>query len=197
MPTYQHSYSYDALSPQEWGEVIDAIEWLMRNCPDYSAGPGAPYPNLPLRDHLITASFADDALGGLMLLKKREIDHSDPSFTMPIRQRPHLVFNGAGTSGSDYFTIEAGPVTKTQTVDTGGKPYDLLVCATLILANHLCPNTWKITSTAPQPAWKDALALARGYRSDAKLPTGVVSDFAKPVPSLTTFGMPAYMDFRR
>ena len=193
---YRHDYTHERLGSEEWDALVVAVEWLLVNCPACNDGPGSRNPSSPLRDNLITASMSDSPDGGLILGNKVNIDHGAPSFLNPVRGRPHIVINGTWFFGQDYLALGASAVSEVISMNTGGKPYDLIVCAILILANHLHPGKWHISSTAGVQTWNNALTLARGYAPSIHLPAGVQSAFGQDSSTGREIPVPAGMDFR-
>lgn len=196
MSVYRHDYSHKRLGSEEWDALVSAVEWLMTVCPAHNDGPGSRNPSSPLRDNLITASFGDSPEGGLILQGKEHIDHDEPSVINPVRGLPNIVLNGAWFFGQDYLVLAPAATEKVISVDTGGKPYDLIVCAILILANFLHPGKWEISTTAGEQTWNNALALAQGYAPSIALPVGVCSAFGYGSKPSRQIAVPDNMDFR-
>lgn len=84
-----------------------------------------------------------------------------------------IMFNGVGEEGHETFLLELKPK-NFEFCKTARKPYDLLVCATLLLAEHHAPGVLEISSDGDREEWSFPLAWARGVlEDDLKLPEKV------------------------
>jgi len=73
----------------------------------------------------------------------------------------HLVrFNGVGDDGHETMILDPYN-TDFEFCKTARKPYDLAVCALLLLAHHHAPGAWKIRSDGGPAEWARALQLAQ------------------------------------
>lgn len=193
----QHRYwvQHTNLSNLEWFNIVQGMNWMLENCPEKFDGPGGRYPIAPLRGSLITANFVLDGDQGKWDGISRLRHDGTGSPISDVLDKAHIVLNGHASFGADYFVLGHSATGKPQVIDTEGKPYELLVIATLILANHLQPSNWTIETTAPREAWEAALAFLRGYMADAEIPANIQRQWERQIgiPSLT---IPPAMDFR-
>jgi len=68
-------------------------------------------------------------------------DDSSPKFT-----NEHIWFNGVGDDSYETFVLEKEGSNGFAFCKTAYKPYDLLVCACLLIYKHYSPNTIKLGS---------------------------------------------------
>ncbi len=77
--------------------------------------------------------------------------------------------NGVGDDGHETFLFTRKKGRPLVTVDDGStfafcktahKPYDIVVCAILVVAHHYAPDVWRIESDGDPDAWMPGLRLA-------------------------------------
>ena len=78
-------------------------------------------------------------------------------------------FNGIGPDGHETFMLLKEP-DAFEFCKTARKPYDDVVTAVLVLANHYAPQALSITSDGDPAEWSAGLALARTQEETAELP---------------------------
>jgi hypothetical protein len=83
-----------------------------------------------------------------------------------------ICFNGVGGDGHETFILERDN-TSFNFCKTAHKPYDLVVCATLILADYYCPGCYVISSDGDAADWMVALQHVRINLEDVELPSAV------------------------
>ncbi len=157
---YSHYFSqHRSLSPQEWEPVCINLRRLLDALPLRSLSAGGFYDDRPL--HL-----ADIEVTG-----------------------EHIVFNGSGRGGGEDLGHETlvlfrriedaeqeepwrrGQRPLFQFCKTERKPYDLVVCALLILVGHYAPGAFDIASDGGPTDWQPALDWGRATACpDCKLP---------------------------
>lgn len=84
-----------------------------------------------------------------------------------------IIFNGVGDDGFETFVLEKNCLTGYEFCKTAHYPYDTLVTATLILADHHCPHVWSISSDGNADEWEPGLQLARKVCPSVKLPHNI------------------------
>ena len=100
---------------------------------------------------------------------QREDDDNGP----PMITDQHIAFNGIGGAGHETMWMGKN-APGFNFCKTARKPYDLLVTALLILADHHAPGVWDITSDGEVENWQPALDLVNGKLPDQyALPEGV------------------------
>ena len=104
-------------------------------------------------------------------------------------------FNGAGDDGHETFVLKyrperagfesAGYPYGFDFCKTGGKPYDLAVCAVLMLAASVAPGWLDISSDGGRVDWQDALDFMRSVFPDFDFTCvtwlGDMADFSEAV----------------
>lgn len=138
--TYRHSYKQlKAASAKAWTAIKNDVEKLLASLPPNSESAGAKF-----------AQFT------LMLA-----DHSGKVGTNPIVSDEEISLNGV--SGKVDMSHESFWLTKAKnTVEdanycrTARKPYDLVVCAVLIVLQHHASGTWKISTDGTMEDWDPA-----------------------------------------
>lgn len=192
---FKHSFTHESFSDIQWLRLLEIFTWLMRVCPDFHDAPTSRYPTVSLRGYLVAQNKTlVKETGRYGFSQPKLIDHENAAPSM-WEGNPAIVFDGDGQFGDMPFVL--GP-TNTQgwkSVDTRGKPYDLLVCTMLILANHTAPGAIRIKSESPVENWEPALMLARQYDDTVEMPEGILPRSALYVDALSILP-PAHMDFR-
>lgn len=82
-------------------------------------------------------------------------EYDDPD-TQPEIGPDLIAFNGAGDKGHETFWLERRPA-KFTFCKTAYKPYDLAVCAVLIIAHHHAGDILTISSDGDEGDWLPAL----------------------------------------
>lgn len=114
---------------------------------------------------LMTACLlADDPL-----LIQREYDNA----SAPEINDDEILFNGIEDDGHETMVLERKG-TDFQFCKTARKPYDRVVVALLILANHHAPGVWKISSDGDPDEWQEVLNwLNERLQANFQIPPGV------------------------
>ena len=165
---YMHYFDHHKdISAPEWsGICCDVIKLLMK-MPAQTDADAAVYGNQPLRNHVVGSNN-----------------------TRITPQRPQAVFyrdafgeqfihlNGDSEAELDGGVFVLGRTPKNPSegacCNTKRKPYDLLVCAILIVANHHAPESLDIRSQGQAQDWIAALDFVQKTAiADAKLPPKV------------------------
>jgi hypothetical protein len=158
---YTHRYvqGRDA-TRSEWKAITAATLRLLANLPERNASAREPFRHAPLK---------------LCLLQERGVPDGD--LGQPVVTNDEITFEGAGKHGTEFLGHETFFLRRNkartereylsdgvsvsgedlQLCKTEQKPYDLVVCAVLIVANHLAPGCWEITSDGTKAEWHDAL----------------------------------------
>lgn len=158
---YTHYIDHKRAIPSPaWSNIRASVVTLINNLPSTTDTAGGYYIESPLNivDHNedpvsaanAGAIFQDDETiwfnGG-----PREQDLDFETFVLPQRKADELPF-----------------------IKTGRRPYDLLVCATLILTEHFAPGCKYIRSDGDKEDWRPALELVHRFVTDeARLPDRV------------------------
>jgi hypothetical protein len=88
-------------------------------------------------------------------------EYDDPDEAPPLSV-DEIRFNGVGENGHETFLLERFkqapriPVPDGSTFafcKTAHKPYDVVVCAILLMANYHAPDVWRISSDGDADAW--------------------------------------------
>lgn len=129
------------VTPQEWARILDGFKRLREQLPERSRTEGGPYVDAKLEVKLIRQNAR------------------------------YIIFEGAGvrnseTLGGDSFIL-LGPEADLnnagvlQTCRTFRMPYDLLVAATLIVADKEARGAYTLTSVGGEDDWEPALHFVR------------------------------------
>lgn len=121
--------------PVRWNKVVADVRKLLDNLPEHSESAGGYYADAPLEidaialceDHIILNGKGPDA-------EKRAL--------------------GLDLSHEDFFLSRTGD--GRTFVKTNRKPYDLVVCATLIVVNDYLPGVFQIRSDGSTDDWMAA-----------------------------------------
>jgi hypothetical protein len=108
------------------------------------------------------------------------LNHTDPNVVQKIWGKPAICFEGKGELGHEPFLLTSADVETDQEFSpcigfckTARKPYDMLVCATLILVNNIAPDLLDIRSDGGIEDWEPALRLARTFDKSTTLPKAI------------------------
>jgi len=88
-------------------------------------------------------------------------DGSGEKGTRPTFSQERIDFNGVDESSHETFRVELNKDTESEFCKTAQKPYDILVCACLIILDHYIP-TFKVSSDGDESDWQPAVELCRG-----------------------------------
>jgi hypothetical protein len=77
----------------------------------------------------------------------------------PVLDMVHICFNGKGEASHETFMISRGKI-EFEFCKTAQKPYDIVVCAALIILNHHIP-TLIVSSDGDGEDWKEAIELCK------------------------------------
>lgn len=82
-----------------------------------------------------------------------------------------ITFNGVEPDDHETFRLQRAPESNTGFCKTARKPYDLLVCLTLLIAYDRAPDCIEITSDGSYDDWeKSVVMFLRLYGKLPKLP---------------------------
>lgn len=102
-----------------------------------------------------------DTAGGFFAEYPLEVAFEDDQPTVPPRCDEDVIrFNGIGALGHETFLLERAGA-GFAFCKTARKPYDLLVCATLIVANTNAPGALAISSDGSAAEWAPAVAFVQ------------------------------------
>jgi len=131
---YTHYFSHSKTSKKKWNAIVEDCKKLRANLPQgiYIDGCFA-FPKPQFTDKMI------------------HFNGTDPGFTWEDHQNNKFPENSHETfelkqEGSGGFTF----------CKTARKPYDLLVCACLLVYKHYSPNTMKLSSDGDSEDWADS-----------------------------------------
>ncbi|WP_166256109.1 hypothetical protein [Marinobacter salicampi] len=160
----------------EWRRITRAVKRLFAITPMRSLSAGGFYQNKPLHGAMIT--YVEEInLKGELIQKPEIVRHSRMNVVQEMHGFFAIMFDGKDDLGEEtFFLTNAGPE-KDQEIspgigacNTAGKPYDLMVCAALIVANHIAPDLLEIISDGGVDDWEPALSLVRIWDKSAFLP---------------------------
>jgi hypothetical protein len=182
--SYTHYFTKNrAPSPQEWGAIEQIALYLIENTPLHSNSAGGLCRDQPLKGAL--ATYEERVGSGIEAFTNASVpvDHKNPNVVQMLQNHPAIIFDGKGDLGSEPFVLTSlGPeidreiATDLSWCKTNRMPYDLLVCAMLILINHFFPDLLFISSDGGIDDWEPALRLARTFDSNANLPDTIDFD---------------------
>lgn len=166
----------------EWRRITRAVKRLFAATPRHSLSAGGSYQNEPLREMMITYRETI-TLNGELMHHPREVSHSRMNVVQEMHGTSAIMFDGKGDLGEETFVLSNASPEKDQEIspgigycNTAGKPYDLMVCATLIVANHIAPDLLMINSDGGIDDWEPALKLARTWDENVFLPDTIDFD---------------------
>lgn len=166
----------------EWRRITRAVKRLFEAAPKLSFSAGGSYQNQPLRGAMITyveLNFLD----GSVVHQPRNVTHAIVNVVQEMQGTSAIMFDGKGDLGEETFVLSNASPEKDQEIspgigycNTAGKPYDLMVCATLIVANHIAPDLLMINSDGGVDDWEPALKLVRTWDKNVFLPDTIDFD---------------------
>ena len=91
-------------------------------------------------------------------------EYTAPNSSPTVNEK-EIVFNGCGDDGHETFFLQREKYNEFNFCKTARKPYDVVVCAILIAAEHHAPGAWDIGSDGDYSGegcdeWGPALKLA-------------------------------------
>lgn len=165
---------------EEWKAIEHVANFLIEKAPARTTSAGGFYPDDPLFGYLITYVEKEDPETGKYIDEAVAIDHANPNVVQAMEGNPCICFDGVEDLGHETFLLtNQGPVEDSAMsgsmnwCQTGRKPYDLLVCALLILINDIAPDLLAIRSDGNVDDWEPALQFARTYNDQVSLPKAV------------------------
>jgi len=181
---YTHHFRKNrAPSANEWKIIEHIAMYLIENTPMRSNSAGGYCENDPLRGALTTYVEQGNAALNDFTDTAVNVSHKEPNVVQKMVGQPAIIFDGKGDLGSEPFVLTCLSPEADQDVapgmtecKTNRMPYDLLVCAMLILVNHFIPDLLVINSDGGIEDWEPALRLARTFEKDAILPDTIDFD---------------------
>lgn len=166
----------------EWRRITRAVKRLFEASPMQSLSAGGTYKNEPLRGAMITYVELN-YLDGSVVHQPRNVSHAIANVVQEMHDTSAIMFDGKGDLGEETFVLSNASPEKDQEIspgigycNTAGKPYDLMVCATLIVANHIASDLLMINSDGGIDDWEPALKLARTWDENVFLPDTIDFD---------------------
>jgi hypothetical protein len=98
-----------------------------------------------------------------------EYDEPDKA---PVFKKEGIRLNGRGEDGHETFLLSLG-ASGFDFCKTAAKPYDVVVTAILVLADHFSEGRFNVSSDGTPEDWAEGLALARKVVPEVKLPVGL------------------------
>lgn len=177
-------------SSAEWQIIEHIANWVAAKAPLHSTSAGGFMEKEPLRGALVTYIEKQNPITGKYSDLVTDLDHETINIVQRMEGYPAIVLDGKGELGHEPFLLTSAPHEEDDKFGacmwfckTARKPYDLLVCATLILVECYAPGMLKIHSDGDPEDWGPALEFARMYDKKAMLPVGVdPSQSFEPVP---------------
>lgn len=131
---YTHYMRFKPVTQKVWNKILKDCQTLYKNMPAHSESAGGYYKDKPL-----ALSDWDGTTDG------------EPEFN-----KDEICFNGVGGMGHESFRLgRAEP--RNDFCKTARKPYDLMVCACLIVRYFHSPDTIEIGSDGDEEDWAPAL----------------------------------------
>lgn len=190
-------FEHKEIPHSKWVVLANNIRTMLFNCPDHFSQGNRRYRHDPLKGALITASYRLTESNGEWF-DVIKLDHSGQ--TGPVSEVcdvPHIVLNGHGSLGAGFLVIGTAATSAPQRMDTQGKPYELFVAATLLLANSLMPGLWDIFTDAPVEvleAARDFAAATSGR--EVEIPDNIAQRTPRTHPLSLNVTTPQGLDFR-
>lgn len=173
---YTHRYTYQkAITKPQWKKITGDLENLLKEMPVNSASAGACYLDEPLEIF--------DGLGEEKVKSVVFTENADDPDILAVDEV--IQFNGDESkdlSHEDFYLIRkekkghkfSGTLTFCK---TNRKPYDLLVCATLILVHTYAPNSRDISSDGDADDWLAAYRWLEGVLGEGKYQLPISGNF--------------------
>lgn len=104
--------------------------------------------------------------------------------TLPIFNEEEVYFNGVGPASHETFVVRYGGATVSDFCKTAQKPYDLMVCACLIILKRWIP-TLKVSSDGGEEelGWGNAISLCQQVLGYGNFPCGDGAIVSGPIPA--------------
>ncbi len=143
---YTHYFrQHRSLSQPEWQGVINAFAKLLRNLPEHSMSAGGYYKEVPLVIRGLTGTCE------------------------PIINDRYIAFNGdegtlSGLESMEHESMVLNRIKDAEDEDSrwfcksARKPYDLVVCALLIVVANIATDAYKMGSDGGPEDWEPSLA---------------------------------------
>lgn len=141
---YTHYFRMkSAPSQSQWGELTASLNKIVSSLPESSESAGGYY-----NDHML-----------------RLVPAGSDNFDALTIDSNTIRFNGAGEMSHESFSLSING-DEMGFCKTNRKPYDLVVCCALILAEHYAPGCWSVSTDGDAEDWIPALALVRSVLDD-------------------------------
>ena len=175
---YSHKFMQQKnFDREKWSSIKKAVVEMVKKLPEHTETAGGFAAGDRLRNNIVSYDPEDELGNGAIVtdICAEQVVQSDPSDP----QNEMIWFNGNPAEELDgeafvlkkhEFGEEAGEPLVFWT-KTNRNPYDLLACATLIVADHVAPGFLKIGSDGNVDDWMPALDFVREVCfPNAKLP---------------------------
>ena len=159
---YTHRYFYkEDISGYAWAKIKSAIQVLVSTLPAYTHTAGGDYAHVPL-ENAVEALAGDNNWVPLTWKNANNVVHTGSGDFPGLIDIILFRSGGCDNHETDRFLMACHNVQDhAQRCTTARKPYDLLVCATLLLVNHYAPQARSINSDGNAEDWWPALELVR------------------------------------
>ena len=179
---YTHYFHYHraSLSVKDWTTLTNAVNLLVAALPEHSDSAGGYYKDAPLKLDADTVISKDQIAfnGDGKDEKGEELSHEtfvlDRSWRKELKMQKQQAIEDGQHHLIKYYENKLGKNVGGEFCKTERKPYDLLVCAVLAVAQHLCRGWISVTSDGDREDWSSACEWASkvtGY--DVEVPAGV------------------------
>lgn len=191
---YTHSFhQYRDATETQWEAICADVRKLLEKVPAHSTSAGGSFSDAPLIlcDGFGKAGTAPEVNQDQIWLNGSEDDDMmNETFLLSRLYKPDWVESWM------YNKDEQGRKRLFQFCKTERKPYDLVVCACLIVAHHHAPKAYDIDTDGTPEDWAPALEWVSAVLGDGYvLPPKVVGRAAaaplEPEPAVTWEGLPA------
>ena len=146
------------IDSRQWREIKAAVVELMRNLPDHSESAGGYHRDQPLAEALV--GFDKSLLG--FSIPEKVVHHDATLGDAIIFNGLQTTFHGINLEGDEFCLEPDDPDNALVTqFNTHRKPYDLVVCAVLIVTDYLAPGCKAIDSKGGVDEWWPALEWVR------------------------------------
>ena len=169
---YTHYFSPQKRIPDDgWEKIKTGVIELVRHLPEHTETAGGFHHNYPLKGAIEGITVDDKPVDLTPATAEAVVTQFDKD------GKDIICFNGAERIGLDHETFVLQRFNKEPLGNfckTARKPYDLLVCATLILADHYAPQCLDIGSDGGVDDWWPALEFVREHiDASVTIPEGV------------------------
>lgn len=178
--TTYHTYHRASLSLKDWTTLTNAVKLLVANLPEHSDSAGGYYKDAPLKldadtviskDQIAFNGDGEDENGEML---GNETFVLDRSWRKELKAQIAEEIDRGSPATVSYLKARVNNLVYGCFTKTERKPYDLLVCAVLAVAEHLFPDWLVVTSDGDRDEWISAVNWASkvtGY--DVQVPPGV------------------------